>query len=73
MSLMSPCKLSKHVVRLDIAVDHAVFVQMSQTFEHFATDSGDLALGHDIAGHHVGETATLHVLHDHPQVAFEQK
>lgn len=45
---------------------------MLQALERFPADGGDLALGHDVERHDVGQAAALHELHHHPQLAGAQ-
>ena len=61
------------VVALDVAVDDAIFMEVLQAFERLPTDGRDLSLGHDVARDDVGQGASLHVLHDDPEVALEQE
>ena len=61
------------VIALDVAVDHAVFMKMLEPLERLARHGRDLALAHDVARHHVRQTAPLHVLHHNPQVAPQKE
>jgi hypothetical protein len=61
------------VVRLDVAVDHAVAVEVLEALARLAADGRDLALRHQVRGHDVRERAALHVLHDDPEVVLVQE
>jgi len=58
------------VIALDISMNHAVRVQMSQTLSGLSADSSNLTLSHDVARDNIGQTSTFHVLHNDPKIAL---
>lgn len=61
------------IVRLDVAMDDALGMQKLQAMKSLSADRRDLALRHHVECHHIGQTATFHVLHDHPQIPFDEE
>jgi hypothetical protein len=61
------------VIALDISMDHAVRVQMSQTLGSLSADGGNLTLSHDVASDNIGQTSTFHVLHNDPKIALVEE
>lgn len=66
-------EVEEDVVGFDVAVDDALGVEELKAMEGLAADGGDLALGHHVKGHDIGQTAAFHVLHDHPEVALDEE
>ena len=60
--------IKKNVVTLDITVDNLLGMEVCESLEGLLAHAGDLALGHDVVRHNVGECTALHVVHDHPEV-----
>lgn len=53
-------------------MNDAVLMKMAQSLGRFPRNGSDLALAHDVAGDNVSQTASLHVLHDDPEIALPE-
>lgn len=40
---------------------------------HFSAHSSDLTLAHHVEGHNIRKRTSLHVFHDHPEIASHQE
>ena len=48
-------------------------MEMLKTLARLATNSGNLAFGHEIRRDHIRQAAALHILHDDPEVILPQE
>ena len=77
MRLLTELDVTGHaeqdVIALDVSVDDAVRVQVAETLCRLSAYGSNLSLGHDVAGHHIGKTTALHVLHDDPKISLVEE
>jgi hypothetical protein len=60
-------------IYLDVSMEDSLGVEVVDALEDLQGDGGNVGLLHDGLGHHVGEGAARHVLHDHKQMHLHQE